>query len=215
MRVCEVIGKPFIRSRQTREPIDVYDYMDDHGELLYQKLKYADEERKYSVRAWVEGKWVASLDGVRRVLYRLPELVAANTVFFTEGEKDANRLARELLSVFPERDESFAVTTNCEGASSWREEYARCFWAKRVWILPDNDDAGRRHALRVAQSVVSYAAEVKIVYLPGLALKGDVSDFLEAHDILELLQIVDAAPVFTPDSEQLHATNFITQGVKF
>ena len=37
------------------------------------------------------GEWIKNLEGVRRVLYRLPELLAADPaepVFLVEGEKD-------------------------------------------------------------------------------------------------------------------------------
>ena len=38
--------------------------------------------------------WIWNLDGVRRVPYRFSEVIAADTVFVVEGEKDADRPAR-------------------------------------------------------------------------------------------------------------------------
>ncbi len=61
------------------------------------------------------GKWTWSLNGTKRVPYRLPELLAAEkqaTVYVAEGEEDVDRL-RALGCV---------STTNSEGAGNWRDE---------------------------------------------------------------------------------------------
>src|SRR5262249_19213810 len=47
-----------------------------------------------------------------------------------------------------------------------------------VVILPDNDTPGRNHAQHVVQALTGVAARLKVVALPGLADKGDVSDWL-------------------------------------
>jgi putative DNA primase/helicase len=46
-------------------------------------------------------------------------------------------------------------------------------------IFADNDDPGRKHTLQVAQSLQGIAESVKIVELPDLPAKGDVSDWIE------------------------------------
>ena len=51
--------------------------------------------------------------------------------------------------------------------------------AKEVIILPDNDKAGEDHAQAVAQSLSKRDIPLKIVRLPDLPDKGDVSDWLE------------------------------------
>ena len=66
-------------------------------------------------------------------------------------------------------------------------------------ILPDNDKPGRDHAEAVARSLVGIAASVKILALPGLVDKQDVSDWLDAgHTVEELEQLADAAPDYGP-----------------
>ena len=73
--------------------------------------------------------------------------------------------------------------------------------------MPDNDAAGRTHGLQVAQSLHQTARSIKIVQLPGLAEKGDVSDWLDAgHTTDELIQIVESTDVWTP--EQNHTVVF-------
>ena len=79
--------------------VTIYPYADTDGTLLYQVLRY--EPKTFSQRrpdgngGWIEGKdALAGLNG-RRVLYRWPELLKHPdaTVFFCEGEKDADNVA--------------------------------------------------------------------------------------------------------------------------
>src|SRR5690606_11913344 len=105
------------------------------------------------------------------LLYRLPELIAAPPdvpVFVCEGEKDAQRLA----------DEGLIATTGSCGAGKWREGFSEHLAGRDVVILPDNDDVGRKHAALVLRSVHPFARSVRIIELPGLPPKGDVSDWL-------------------------------------
>ena len=65
-----------------------------------------------------------------------------------------------------------------EGAGKWRPHFAAEFPKRDVVIVPDRDEAGRKHALAIAASLVPVARSVRIVELPGLPPKGDVSDWL-------------------------------------
>ncbi|MCX7428817.1 MAG: hypothetical protein NTW96_24725, partial [Planctomycetia bacterium] len=70
----------------------------------------------------------------------------------------------------------------------------------------DNDDAGRKHGQQVARSLQGLATSVKVVALPGLPPKGDVSDWLDdGHTVDELLAIVEAAPEWEPKDEPVEA----------
>jgi len=177
--------------RPNRKPLAVYDYRDEHGGLLYQVVRKPGK-RFQQRRPNDNGGWAWNLDGVRRIPYRLPELMAADLaqwVHITEGEKDADNLARLGL----------VATTNSGGAGKWPTEIATYFTDRRVAILPDADAAGQAHALDVAAKLAPYAAEVKIVHLPGLPDKGDVSEWLaHGHTAEELVALVDAAPICQP-----------------
>ena len=91
-------------------------------------------------------------------------------------------------------------TTNAGGAGKWRDEYAeqlRAAGAESVAILPDSDEPGRAHAEAVARSCHAAGLRVKIVALPDLPAKGDVSDYLAAgHAKQELVALIHAAPPF-------------------
>jgi putative DNA primase/helicase len=65
-------------------------------------------------------------------------------------------------------------------------------------IFPDNDDAGQKYANAVALSACEYACSVKVVQLPGLPDKGDVSDFLQTKTAAEILAIAQETSPWTP-----------------
>jgi hypothetical protein len=137
-------------------------------------------------------KW--NLDGIERVLYRLPELLAADPdalIYLPEGEKDVDRLG----------DQGLVATTNPEGAGKWREEYTAALKGRHVVILPDNVQDGRNHAEKVARTLYGETAGVKVVMLSGLPEKGDVTDWLNAgNSVEELLRVVDETPEWEPPS---------------
>ncbi|MBW1953773.1 MAG: hypothetical protein JRI66_11970 [Deltaproteobacteria bacterium] len=213
------------------ELVAVYDYRGADGKLLFQVLRYRTSDGGKTFRqrrpdpdnpdSWIwglsagkyyrrasEGDWylvnrkspadaeVTSFPECPRVLYRLPELRTADPsvpVFVLEGEKDVDRLASLGL----------VATCNPGGVGKWRKELGQWLQGRRVVILPDNDEPGRRHAQEVARALHQVAASVKVVELPGLPEKGDVSDWLAAGKTLEeLLALVEAAPEWQPPQAQ-------------
>ena len=176
--------------------IATYDYCDPVGKLLFQKQRH--EPKTFSQRAPKGQGWTYSLQGVRRVLYRLPEVMAAQLVFVVEGEKDCNRLMEAMagrVEVKPGVTATAAATCNFDGAGKWKADYSPFFAGRRVVVLPDNDAAGKAHAEEVARSVGKYAEWIRVVLLPGLPEKGDVSDWLETHTIAELVAEVLKSPM--------------------
>lgn len=183
-------------------PEAVYAYRDEDGGVLFEKLRYPG--KRFSQRTiGVDGKRVYSLDGVRKVLYNLPEVTTANHVAICEGEKDADNVNALHLESFGHSQTRFIATTNFDGAGKWRPEYSPHFVGKHVVILPDNDAIGKEHALHVADSVFPYARDVRIVNLPGLPDKGDVSDFLQTHTAQDLLAAIHNAPRWKPAEGRL------------
>jgi hypothetical protein len=151
-----------------------YDYRDEHGTLLFQVVR-ALPKRFHQRRPDGRGGWIANLDGVRRVPYRLADVQGRKTVFVVEGEKDVDRLWTLDLP----------ATTNAGGAGKWRPEHAALLKAagcQSVIVLPDNDPTGAAHGRDVARSCVDAGLEVKLVPLPNLPRKGDVSEPRDAHE---------------------------------
>ena len=73
-------------------------------------------------------------------------------------------------------------------------------------ILPDNDEAGRKHRDVVGASLQGIAAWIRVLELPGLATKGDVRDWLAAGGTPEQLDaLVEQAPDWQPPLEEAPA----------
>ena len=87
-------------SSRTRRIEATYDYRDSDSRLLFQAVRFSPKGFAQRRPDGADG-WVWNLDGVERVLYRLPELLASDpkqTVYVVEGEKDADRLASQGLA---------------------------------------------------------------------------------------------------------------------
>ena len=172
-----------------------YDYVDEAGELLFQVVRF--EPKAFRQRQPDgHGGWAWNLNGTRRVLYRLPELIEAlateGPVFIVEGEKDADALWRVKIP----------ATCNAGGAGKWRDEYSQVFKGGRAFVVPDNDLPGELHATAVAASIRAAGGHAQIVRLPGLAPKGDASDWLAAGGTPEELYRLADAAVDAPDPPQ-------------
>ncbi|SHF68746.1 protein of unknown function [Desulfofundulus australicus DSM 11792] len=196
------VDLPFGSSREKaakRRIVATYDYRDVDGNLVYQVVRYEPKDfRQRRPDPANPGKWVWNMKGVSPLPYRLPELLAAlergETVFIVEGEKDADNLAALGL----------AATCNHGGAKKWDEHHSRYFPAgAEVVVLPDNDDSGFDHAQRITNQLTERGCRVKVVELPGLPPKGDVSDWLAAgHTRDELLNLVEQAEYWQPEPQE-------------
>lgn len=189
---------------------NVYPYRDETGTVLYEACRYVEivdgiTDKTFKQRAVLpDGTRSWKMDGVRRVLYHLPEVITAAEqgawVLIPEGEKDVDNL-REL---------GFYATTNVGGASkgNWKDEYSVFLTGANVVVLPDNDEVGEKHAVEVAESALPYAASVRILRLPNLPPKGDVSDSIALRRSLdnpsddqlatELLKLINDTPLYVP-----------------
>jgi hypothetical protein len=147
-------------------------------------LKYFRQRRPNG-----QGGWIWNLDNTRRVLYRLPDLIETvshgGTVYITEGEKDADAI-NALNSDAP--SPSFIATCNPGGAGKWRSEYNAVLRNASVIIIADKDEAGRNHALQVAESLKGVAATIEI---REAAIGKDAADHLAAGRTLEDFPLVE------------------------
>lgn len=192
-----VVARTYPRPPTTPTPtaprriVATYDYRDEHGQLLFQAVRY-DPKNFSQRRPDGHGGWIYNLEGVRRTLYRLPELLAADPfamVYLVEGEKDVDRL----------RNLGLVATCNPQGALKWRPEYADAIRDRHVVMLPDNDDTGQRHTGQVAAILAGAASSVQVLDLPDLPAKGDVSDWLNNGGTREQLErLAVAAPLWIP-----------------
>lgn len=156
-----------------------YDYTDATGKPLIRVVRL---EPKSFRRQRPDGHGGWSWGGTDRViaLYRHVEMLraldaeATTTVYMVEGEKDVDNARR------------IGLTAVCPlgGASNWSDDYATMLErARRVVIIADNDEPGRKHALRARAAMRVHNIECVAVNLPseinGRRVK-DVSDAISA-----------------------------------
>ena len=159
-----------------------YDYRDESGELLFQVVRLPGKQFRQRVPDG-EGGWLWKLNGARRVLYRLPELLASTgRVYFVEGEKDAETLRKLGLT----------ATTTSGGAGKSKLTDMSPLRGREVAIIADRDDVGREHARTVA-GVLGQATTVECT-------KGkDITEHLANGGTLdELVPMAATAPAVAP-----------------
>jgi putative DNA primase/helicase len=149
-------------------------------------------DKRFWQSHWDGSAWINFKPDGPKIPYLLPELVAAPVdapVFVCEGEKDADRLAGHGL----------VATTASEGAGRWTADLNQWFGGRTVFVLADNDSTGQKHARQVADNLFGVAAAVRIVNLPGLPEKGDVSDWLNAgNQASELVDLCRTFRIYEP-----------------
>lgn len=210
--LAKLLGIAIAAPRPDRwEFVCAYDYRDANGVLLYQVVRQVNEatgKKKFAQRhPDGRGGWVWKK--VPHVPYRVPELLRARgrRIYIAEGEKDVDSLAALGL----------AATTLPEGASApgarqkWKPDLFLPYidGAPEIVLLPDNDDAGEALMEFVAQALAGFGGMVKVLRLPGLGPKGDVSDWLLAGgDEQDLEALADGAPEWAPPAEPVGASAF-------
>jgi Protein of unknown function (DUF3631) len=190
------------KQKNGKQIISTYDYTDPQYKLVHQVVRYSPKGFSQR-RPDGKGGWIWSMGQIERMPYRLPDVIEAikanEIIFIAEGEKDCDSLANIGIT----------ATTNPEGAGKWQACFAKWFAGARVVILPDNDDPGRAHAKQVKSMLENQVAEVRILELPGLPAKGDVSDWLAACGTREELLRLASAPADQPAEQRVGATGKI------
>jgi len=186
----------FPKKKPKSKVVASYAYADEHGKIIYEVVRLKPKSF-FQRRPDGKGGWVNGLGDVQPVLYRLPDIISAikhnQTVFIVEGEKDVETLM----------DMALTGTCNPMGAGKWRDPYSDYLKGASVAILPDKDKPGRDHALKVAHSLQEKASSIKIVELPGLKDKGDVTDWFETGGTrAQLMELVEHSPEWTPEQQQ-------------
>jgi putative DNA primase/helicase len=194
-------GKPILAT---------YPYTDENGDLLFEVLRFDttnSAERFRQRQSDGKGGWIWNIGGVRRVLYRLPELIAAvktgKCVLICEGEKDANSAVKL----------GYAATTMPGGVAKWRAEYDEFFRGADVVVVSDNDPQlkdpktgklqvhpdgrpklpGQDHAAKLAKRLCKVAARVRVIIFP----QKDLSDWIAAGgDRAQLDTMIEQAATF-------------------
>lgn len=201
--ICESMGLTqaalFAPSKRvTKEKLTLvktYDYYDENGELLFQKLRYVDSSGKKTFRQRKpdgKGGWEYSLGDTPKILYRLPEILKAikngYPVWVVEGEKDVDTLL----------DMGIVATTMPGGAGKWLDIHTKALAGAVVEIVADRDEVGMAHAQVVLRELTKAGCQAQIWASPKYK---DISDHLGAGMKIDELEYVD--PVATAVPSQL------------
>ena len=208
-------GKP----RSGMNLVCTYDYKDEEGNLIAQVCRYSPktfrQRRPDGAGNWIwglaageyektnGGDWrkapktskgpKTKFGGTRLVLYGLKEVIERieADVYLVEGEKDVQTM----------RKHGFLATTNLMGAKKWRKQYNEFLKDRNIIIIPDNDEDGKTHAQRIAESLIGTSRSIRILALPGAGEKEDVTDWFAAGGTLEQLKkLVSGAAEFNKAS---------------
>jgi len=192
-RVCEIGGIADAGNvDEQRRIVALYNYTDETGTLLYQVVRYEPKDFRQR-RPDGHGGWASNLHGVRRVLYRLPDVVKAENVLLLEGEKDVDTAYQLGLPA------GWTATCNPMGAGKWQQEYSDTLRGKRVAILPDADDPGRKHGDQIARSLEGKASAILTITLPH---GKDLSEWVHAGGTVEAFALLlDQAEPYLVEEE--------------
>jgi hypothetical protein len=179
-----------------------YVYTQADGKPLIKKIryyKYVDGQMKKTFRLegikrdqWVSG--IEHLNGQRETLYNLPAILkykASRTIYIVNGEKAADRMAKEKLiaTCQPFGEGGSAL----EAKGKWKPRHILT-GAIHVVIVADLDDVGEAYAGFVASQIQGKALKVEIVQSATGKARDDaydhfesgfkVSDFVQRKDLL-------------------------------
>lgn len=188
-QVCDPLDKVDTKALWTPagDASDIYPYRASDGTLKYEVLRVPQEGGKgkrfmqRQPKADAPHGHVWNMDGVQRLPWKLPEVIAAaeggHTIHITEGEKCAQAVQRAIPA-------NEVATCNSGGAGKWEAGFARYFAGSTVVVYADADDPGRAHAREVRADCIEHGCSVSIVEAPPGVMKTgkpitDVADHLE------------------------------------
>jgi hypothetical protein len=184
--------------KSKRRIVATYDYTDERGNLLYQVVR--KHPKKFQQRRQDgKGGWIWNVKGVRRVLFRLPDVVKdvrrGLPIYLCPGEKDVLAMVAH----------GFGATTKAGGEikTKWLDDYSETLRGGDVIIIADKDEKGRGYAQAVASKLHGVAICLRVIELPdvkGTPVK-DPADFFAAGGSADQLQkLTDTAPEWMPDA---------------
>jgi hypothetical protein len=209
VEICQSVGLKVVdlyppqKEERKLTLIATYDYRDENGILLFQKQRFVDQNGKKTFRQRRpdpsgNGKWIFSLDNTPKILYRLPQVLEAKrngeVIWLVEGEKDAD-------AVFAQ---GMVATTPPNGAGKWLDIHSRALEGATVFIVADNDEVGREHAISVGDVLSRHGCVIN-TFVPPTGFK-DVSDMINAgrslDDLLELDRTQPSAQATVHEDEE-------------
>lgn len=195
-------------NRNSTRIIDsIYSYVDSTGKVIYESVRYSP--KSFSLRRPNGyGGYIYNIQGIEPVVYQLPAVLEGisqnQIIFIVEGEKDVVTLNKL----------GFYATCNHGGAGKWNEDHSAYLKGAHVIILPDNDKAGREHAIEVIKTLRKYADSIRVLELPNLPEKGDITDWIGAGNSAQQFVLLVNSNAVSADSFQQSQTVLKAQAIR-
>jgi 5S rRNA maturation endonuclease (ribonuclease M5) len=197
------------------DAIAIYSYRNAKEKLIKQVLRYPNDEGGKKVFRQRQpakgGDWKWSTTGLPPMLFNSDplEFKYAGVACVTEGEKDACTV-NALHLIGPHGS---VIATTSGGAESWDAELAKELRGKRVVLMPDSDEPGKKYAADVKASLEAEDIEYRVVTFDNVGQK-DVTDFLKAgHSVQELAWRIGPDWVDVPGEEQVESGPYLAQEI--
>lgn len=206
--------------RKRGEIIRRHPYEDETGELQYEVCRLAPKDFRQRQRlpghkeadkdgwVWSLGNEDKKIPRVQRLLYRLPQVLAAiaegRTIYIPEGEKDVEAIEAS----------GGVATCNSGGAGKFTAELAAMLsGARSIVIVADNDEQGRAHAALVRRLLLGLSPPPEDLRVVRAAVGKDAHDHLIRNGLpleaLVPLEGLDDEPL--PTAVFLKARPFVQQ----
>lgn len=191
--------------------IEVYSYVDRDGREIQRVTRMEctscpAKHKNFPQRFRTGNGWGNAPPGFKRVLYRLPEVLAAVTaervVWLLEGEKDVH--AAERLGL--------VATTNPQGGGDLSEEVLQDLAGATVHVVLDRDDVGWKRGVTAHDLLTKLGCQARL-FLPATATPhSDFFDHIEAGFSVDDLVAVSRAELATWD--RLHEVRGAAKGAQ-
>ena len=164
----------------------VWIYCDSDGKTPLHRTCKTTNPRKFwqecydpATKKWYMGLTLPNGKKVKLVLYNLKKILdhPDKTIFILEGEKACDRFTDDL---------GLLTTTSPMGAGNWNPEFNKYLKGRKVVAIPDNDDPGEKHVIKIADSNMGNCQSFKIVHFAGLKVKEDSDDWLDKIKDIEI-----------------------------
>ncbi|NQY11907.1 MAG: AAA family ATPase [Flavobacteriales bacterium] len=195
----------YVSTTNSRQIKEIYDYRDANGSLQFQIIRYAN--KSFSIRQRdksYSNSWINNGQGLTLIPYNLPKINKAiknnEAIYIVEGEKDVNTLA-----------EKFNLTGTCNpfGAGKWKDTYSNHFKSANIVIIPDNDKSGVSHAKEIIKKCDGIVSSIKLLELPDLDDKEDISDWINKGGTKDqLLELVENLSPLKPKKNKVELRSF-------
>ena len=177
----------------------VYNYFNLSGKYVYTHLRLSGKEFPFGIIKGDQfyfglmGKSRRDLAGIYGNYKQLIEAIKnRNTIYITEGEKDANTLISRGYAAF-----------TCGSAGDYVPGLDKFLKGCNVVVLADNDKPGIDSANKIAAALKGSAGSVKVITPVPEEDHADISDYFKNHTKEDFYNLVTHTPIYTaPDPQQ-------------